>query len=320
MPGARSLVMTTHDAARSAATAPCWICAGPSRLLESYFPLSLFHCPRCEFAFQPTLASDEIRRAYDAAYFEHYGVGHRYSDDAQRRHEARIRLDLIERWATRGRLLEVGSAAGFFLSEANASGWKAEGIEPCESVAHEARERGTHTLTGFVEDIPLDPHSYDVVCGWHVLEHIPDPLRALEKLRVALRHDGVAIFEVPNFGGARSRREGPAWPYLDPGHHVNQFSPVAIRALLEAAAFDISRVTTVPMGVYAPRRDLIKPREMLRRARHAVRTRTLGFGSHPSRFDLLRVVARSRSGASSGSRPHRHRRDVQRAGERRPTL
>jgi 2-polyprenyl-3-methyl-5-hydroxy-6-metoxy-1,4-benzoquinol methylase len=286
--------VTSLDAETSA-TVPCWICAGPSRLLEAYRPLALFHCPRCELVFQPLLASDEIRDAYDATYFENYGFGYRYDDGGQRQREARMRLDLIARWATPGRLLEIGSAAGIFLSAAHARGWEAEGIEPCESVAVQARQRGTRTQIGFVEDIPLEPQSYDVVCGWHVLEHIPNPLPALQKLRLALRLGGVAIFEVPNFGGTRSRREGPAWPYLDPGHHVNQFSPASIQALFEAAAFDVSRVTTVPMGVYGPRSDLLKPRPLLRRVRNGARTRTLGFGSHRSRFDLLRVVARSRS-------------------------
>ena len=290
---ARSCLMPTLALDESSATASCWICDGPSILLETYSPLSLFRCPRCQFAFQPKLASDKICRAYNAAYFEHYGVGHAYSDDAQRRHEARIRSDLIAQWATRGRLLEVGSAAGFFLKEASANGWRAEGIEPCESVAAEARQRGTRTFAGFLEDIVLEPRSYDVVCGWHVLEHIPDPLPALKKLRAALRPRGIAIFEVPNFGGARSRQQGPAWPYLDPGHHVNQFSPEAIRALFDAAAFEVVGVTTVPMGIYTPRRELIKPRELLRRARYRARIRTLRFGSHPSRFDLLRVIGRA---------------------------
>ncbi len=285
--------MTSLDA-KASSNVPCWICAGPSRPLEAYSPLALFHCPLCEFAFQPTLASDEIRDAYDAAYFENYGFGYRYDDGAQRHREARMRLDLIADWAASGRLLEIGSAAGIFLSEAYAKGWQAEGIEPCESVAAQARERGTRTLTGFVEDIPLEPNSFDVICGWHVLEHIPDPLPALQKLRLALRPGGVAIFEVPNFGSTRSRSEGLSWPYLDPGHHVNQFSPASIRALFEAAAFDVSYVRTVPMGVYAPRSDLLKPRPLLRRVRNGARTPTLGFGSDRSRFDLLRVVGTPR--------------------------
>ena len=162
-------------------------------------------------------------------------------------------------------------------------------------MAQEARDRGTNTLTGFIEDQPLTPRSFDVVCGWHVLEHIPDPLPSMERLRVALRPAGLAVFEVPNFGGAFSRQKGAAWPYLDPEHHVNQFSPAAVRTLLTVAGYDVREITTVPMGIYAPLRETFKPGPLARRTRYAFRTRTKGFGNHPTRFDLLRVIAQSRS-------------------------
>jgi SAM-dependent methyltransferase len=283
--------------------AGCWICGAPSVRVPEYPGLELFRCESCDFAFQPTLDAEAIRETYDESYFETYGVGSDYgSDEAQRRFEARLRLGLLRRFVGRpGRLLEIGSATGFFLAEAEAVGWDATGIEPCESVAWEAVERlGTNTLVGFIEDVAIEPASYDVVCGWHVLEHVPAPMPTLRKLREALRPGGHAFFEVPNFASALSRRDGPSWRYLDPEHHVGQFSPRALRIAFERAGFEVLMVRTIPMAAYLDPREAVRPRAVARRARYAIRTRTAGFGSHRSKFDLIRIAARAPAEHASG--------------------
>jgi len=118
-------------------------------------------------------------------------------------------------------------------------------FEPFESIAAEAVRRGTNTLTGFVEDIDLEPGTFDLVCGWHVLEHIPDPMPALSRLHRIVRPGGVAAFELPNFACVLSRHRGQRWAYLEPRHHVNQFTPTSIRRLFVGAGFRVQLVTMV---------------------------------------------------------------------------
>ena len=275
-------------------TVPCWVCGDAATLLPDYSPLLLFCCPGCGFCFQPTIDSETVRASYTTEYFENYVLARRY--------EARVRLAFARNFISPpGQLLEVGSATGEFLSEANLAGWDSLGIEPCEEVAEEAtKSLGARTIAGFVEDVALEPRSFDLVCGWHVLEHIRDPMPPLSMLRKALRPGGYAIFEVPNFASVYARRDGPRWRYLDPLFHVGQFSPRALRELFTLADFQVRMVTSVPMIAYVTPRDSLRPRQLFRQARYALATGTRGFGSHPDKFDLLRIVAQAPAASPAG--------------------
>jgi len=292
--------------ARPLDTTPCWICDEPAMPLPGYEALPLFRCPACDLCFQPEFVGDQVRAAYDTDYFKSIdGIVPYAASVSQRRHEARVRLSFVHRFSPPpGRMLEVGSATGLFLSEAQAAGWKAVGIEPCEPVARKADEDlGTKTIAGFIEDIDLEPGTFDLVCGWHVLEHIPDPLPSLEKLRAALRPGGYAAFEVPNFRGVLSQRKGPRWPDLDPDHHVAHFSPASLQTMLASVGLESRLVTTVPRFCYIERRPGLRPRQLVRRVRYAMTTRTTTFGSHPHKFELLRIVAQATGDCYLGSTP-----------------
>lgn len=103
------------------------------------------------------------------------------------------------------------------------------------------------------------------------------------------------LFEVPNFGSIESQLAGRTWRYLDARHHVGQFTPTASRTLLANAGLHVVSVDTVPMVTYTRLAQLLRPRALVRPARIAWRTRTRGFGSHPDRFELLRITAQLRT-------------------------
>ena len=140
-----------------------------------------------------------------------------------------------------------------------------------------------------VEDASLPEREFDVVCGWHVLEHIANPLSTLQRLRRAIAPAGVALFEVPNFQSVRGQRERLAWRLLQPTHHVAQYGPRSLAQLLARAGFDDVEVETVPWAVY--RRW---PRSVASHLKQAVVLRSWPAGSHPAKHELLRAVARVR--------------------------
>lgn len=222
---------------------------------------------------------------YDAAYLASHGLGAEAAPD--RMFDAAVRLRLVQRHARNGRLLEVGSGGGYFLAAAAEAGFEVVGLEPAAEVARDVAARlGVPVHTASLEDAVLEPGSFDVVCAWHVIEHLVDPLAALAKLRPALRAGGCVLAELPNFGGVRARREGERWPPLDLAHHVGQYGPRSLRALLGRAGFTDIDVTTVPFATY--RRPA---RALLSHAKHAAILRGWPAGSHPWKHDLLRAVA-----------------------------
>ena len=275
----------------------CWAC-GAHGLTPSALPATppSLRCPDCGMIRAAVTDPEAVRELYGAEYYEVYGgVDASYEADPERRsYESRRRLALVHRSVRVGRLLEIGSAAGFFLDLANRNGFTVLGIEPAEELARAAGERfGVEVRAGFVEDADLEPGSFDVICAWHVLEHIPDPLSVLEALRGVLAPGGFLALEVPNAASPEAVRLGPAWPHWDPAHHVGHYTPTALRRLLERAGFTVVRADTLSGVAYYPPREARRPRALVDAAVLGLRLRALPWRPHRDRHELLRMVARA---------------------------
>jgi 2-polyprenyl-3-methyl-5-hydroxy-6-metoxy-1,4-benzoquinol methylase len=148
-------------------------------------------------------------------------------------------------------------------------------------------------VTGTLDDLPPAPGSLDVASLWHVLEHIPDPLASLTRLRADLRPAGHVFVEVPNAESVAARRAGAGWHAAEVVHHVSQFGPRSLRALVERAGFHVLDLHTFPFtGYYHPLRRL-RVRDWPGYAALARDVRANPLGRHPWRHELLRLAARA---------------------------
>jgi 2-polyprenyl-3-methyl-5-hydroxy-6-metoxy-1,4-benzoquinol methylase len=141
------------------------------------------------------------------------------AEEEGRRRTARRLLDLLAAHAPRGRLLEVGCGHGLLLDEARRRGYAVEGLELSVEAARYARERlGLSVREMVLEDAALDSERYDAVLLVDVLEHLDDPVAALERLRTMLAPGGALLIVTPDpssFMARVARRRW--WGYL-PAH------------------------------------------------------------------------------------------------------
>jgi SAM-dependent methyltransferase len=267
-------------------TVECWACGAPVDPAP-VDPAGYARCGNCGLRFYS--AGEAPRDAYAEDYFVAYKGGNYYDTEPVRRHESRVRLDMVEREAKgRGELLEVGSAAGFFLDEARKRGWRVTGIEASADAAAFARERlGLELRVGFAEEVALEARHFDAACLWHTVEHVPRPQGLLATLREALRPGAPLLIEVPNGNSVLANREGPRWPPLEPDVHVAQWTPASLVAVLRRAGFVEPRAVTVPFLTYVPGALARAPR----RVNLALRQRRWLRDPHPAGHELLRAVA-----------------------------
>lgn len=267
----------------------CPICSATSVADATLGTLGLARCQGCGFLFleQPDSGTADL---YDDAYFAAYAGGDYRSEEAQRRYESRLRLDWVARWAPPpARLLEIGAAAGYFLDEARDRGYETRGVEVSDAMASAARDQlDLRVTTARIEDAAL-PVEQDLICAWHVVEHLPDPLSAVRRLGEALAPGGHLALEVPNVASARARQMGPDWPALDLPHHVGHHGPRSLRVLLESSGLTVVALDTIPFAAYdrgGRRMRAIRAAVDSWRARKALRP-----SPHPSNHELLRAVA-----------------------------
>jgi 2-polyprenyl-3-methyl-5-hydroxy-6-metoxy-1,4-benzoquinol methylase len=155
-----------------------------------------------------------------------------------------------------------------------------------------ARERtGAPVDQGLAEERLSEERDQDVICMWHVLEHVASPVALLRAATKALKPGGSLFLEVPNISGAGARALGAGWPQLAFSDHAVYFSPQALIATLRRAGLREVEVGTVLLWEYLSPRDRLKPRHVAGRLHRNVHGRTLRT-HHPTNGDLLRAVAR----------------------------
>jgi 2-polyprenyl-3-methyl-5-hydroxy-6-metoxy-1,4-benzoquinol methylase len=274
--------------------ATCPACGSAATLDQDYLPDRLHRCGSCGMLFVSEAQAQELKELYDVEYFEtNFGDEAYETDDRQRRYEAELRVRFVQRYAERGRLLELGSASGHFLDEARRAGFAATGIEPVPSVAGRAAERfGVEVIPRFIEDVELAANEYDVVCGWHVLEHLADPREVLASVITALKPGGYLFIEVPNIGSVSARRRKRNWAPLDLAHHTAHYTTSALEAMLKAVGYDVVSTETFPLlGYVRPLRSM-KPLVAAAQVKETLTLQTAPRRPHPWKHDLVRAVAR----------------------------
>ncbi|MDQ3850492.1 MAG: class I SAM-dependent methyltransferase [Actinomycetota bacterium] len=252
----------------STATLPpvdrCPICAGPlgglaarsiDRLVTGDGPFDVHECPRCELGVtRPRLTDEELGRYYSSDYYEAFcewaaprrvsplrRARRRWRAFAAGRRTARPPFSLLI-GTGQGRVLDVGCGDGGLLAQFADAGWDAVGLDPSETAIAAVRARGLEAHAGTLGHHPWPPGSFDAVLFSHSLEHIPDPMAALEEAARLLAPGGALAVVVPNWKTWQRRLFGGRWFSLDLPRHQQHFSPTALRRAAE-------RVGLAPIAV-----------------------------------------------------------------------
>lgn len=208
------------------------------RLLHQLRGFAVVRCHGCG------LARTTPAPQYEGLYDDDAGFAEPYAEQERLfRGFHRQTLRLLWEAGARGRLLDVGTATGTLLEEAARLGFQAEGLEPNRAAVEVARGRGRHVHQGYLEDDGVLPGgSYDVVVMSHVLEHLPEPLAQLRRVRGLLRRSGYLLVVVPHFCGLLPQLAPSLWSYWDPARHLWHFDAPALTRLLQGAGFRVLRV------------------------------------------------------------------------------
>ena len=149
-------------------------------------------------------------------------------------------LDVGIDWRTVRRVLEIGAGSGANLAELYPPEVELTGIEPDESAADLARERGIATIhTGVLEEAPRllgDGHPFDVVALYDVLEHVEDDRAALRMLHRLVRPEGWLVLSVPAYQWLWSRHD-------EVNHHFRRYTRGGLVDRISRAGFEVQTAT-----------------------------------------------------------------------------
>ena len=204
----------------------------------------LVRCGTCGLVVRRHLPTyDDLPGLYAVDYFRDRegmtgGYADYLADEPLHRNLARRRLTQMPAPREGERLLDVGAAAGFFVSEALRRGWVAEGVDVSSAMVDHARKVvGIRMTLGGLADVEDD--SFDAITMWDYLEHSVEPADDLERCAALLPPGGVLALSTGDIGSLVARLTRSRWHLLTPRHHNYFFRESTLRMMLERAGFDV---------------------------------------------------------------------------------
>ena len=238
----------------NASAGHCRICSGPLELRfrgtpggpspESFSPTyhgtgqhgDLYVCRECATVQQPSLpGGDALHELYRDMSDSDYLV-----EEEGRRATAGRLLDQVGGYVTHGSLLDVGCGHGVLLDEARKRGYETTGLELSADAARHARE----TFGLDVQEVPLesfDPgeRRFDVIMLADLIEHLEDPVGALDRCYELLADGGVLCVVTPDPSSRTAQIAGSKWWGYIPAH-MCLLPRKTLRELLAARGLVIS--------------------------------------------------------------------------------
>jgi SAM-dependent methyltransferase len=153
-------------------------------------------------------------------------------------------------------LLEIGSAAGFFLEEAKKLGFQTKGYELSEKeVEYSVSKLSLDVTARSILSVPETTYSnqLDALCAFFVIEHIPQIEELWSRIATWVRPGGVVYLAVPSFFGPTFETNPKAWFETHPSDHFYDYDLRSLKKLLSILGFRLKYAR--PMS-YHPKRDL----------------------------------------------------------------
>ena len=156
-------------------------------------------------------------------------------------------------------LLDYGSGRGKFSQIASASGFNVTAFEP--SLSRNLLKKTKNI--NYINDLSVLKNSkikFDVVVLDNVLEHLPDPKRALLEIRKYCNTNTIVYISVPNMLRTHEGRKiWDLWPYkkgskvvhsMAPFEHLVGFTPKSLDLLLKKCSY--SNISQIDNFIFSP--------------------------------------------------------------------
>lgn len=142
-----------------------------------------------------------------------------------------------------GRLLEIGSGLGHLVGQLEDS-FQTYGMDLNRWAVQQSKSviKTTTLQTASAQEIPFEEDAFDVVLIKHIVEHLPDPERAIHEIGRVTAPGGLLILATPNLDSLLKPWKGENWiGYQDPTH-ISLRPPYVWLDWIKHAGFSVKRV------------------------------------------------------------------------------
>ena len=151
---------------------------------------------------------------------------------------------LARRYGQRGaRLLEVGSGMGHLVAQLEDT-FETVGMDLNHWAVKQSKAvvNKSALQTASAQELPFENGVFNVVIIKHIVEHLPDPEKAINEIGRITASGGTLILATPNLGSMLKPWKGDRWiGYQDPTH-ISLKEPSEWLRLIQNVDFELIRV------------------------------------------------------------------------------
>ena len=220
----------------------CDICSkSKSVVLWRVKAYDILRCANCGLIYANVVESDIIQ-AYEKDYYKTIYQDYESDKNIHDKNNTRL-LENNEKYFSSGRMIEIGSAFGFFLEAAKNRNWKATGYEISAYASMIARDTYHQDIktADFLKDVI--PEKVDLIAMLDTIEHLLAPSRYIEKISQSLKPGGGLVITTGNISSFVAQVFGVRWRMIYPPFHVYYYSPQTITLLLEKYGLEVLTIS-----------------------------------------------------------------------------
>lgn len=224
--------------------------------VEKWYPLKVLVCNHCWLVQTEDFVGAGEMFSEEYAYFSSFST-------SWLKHAQSYVDGMIERYALNGDSLVVEIAAndGYLLQYVKEKNIPCYGIEPTNSTAQAAREKGIEIIEDFfgaemAEELVILNRQADLLIANNVLAHVPDINDFVNGFAILLKPNGIATFEFPHLLNLVEKNQFDTIYH----EHYSYLSLSTVQTVFEENGLTVFDVEEIPthggsIRVYAQRSD-----------------------------------------------------------------
>lgn len=155
------------------------------------------------------------------------------------------------------RVLDIGCWDGAVMAGLPSS-WVRHGVEINQRAVQSAEKRGIKVFSQSLETASIELRSYDLILMMDILEHLKNPISALQKASEILVPGGYLFALTGNSASVSSRLFKGSWYYYNYPEHVTFFCPFSINIALDKVRINTIQITKQSHQTTSPLRTIYK--------------------------------------------------------------
>ena len=224
---------------------PCFVCGCVDDvLIVIENQLRIVRCSHCGYVFvNPRPNISGLNEFYRDYYADKEGLPESWGGEMSAIFSSAYMH--INSTKSDGRILDIGSSYGHFLSQFDIAKWKTTGIDPSPTAVAYCRDKypSITTHVASFEDVSLELQSFDVITSFYVLEHVFDPRDVMQRIHGLLDQDGLAIIRIPYTKPFFPLARMLGRPLMYAPMHLNDFAPSHFERMCRDVGFSEVKTT-----------------------------------------------------------------------------